>query len=290
MNRRQFAASLAVPAVLRLDGAPAGTREDKLVVMPVPNEREVMIVPPGRPHCYVRHLNLEDFACRNWRDIPDSSRGLWGVDHHWEWREDGTIGCNGPVSPGVVYTLNVVPHPEFLDMQLAVENRGDKTLEDLFGLMCLDIRHNTLLYDATLSRSYVDVGGRPVPMSRTDVARSENGIMPAYFLKGTPAAERWLPEMLSSYGWAISTTELDSPHAAVVSQDGTWVAGLWFTPCKMVLGNAKPVHHGCVHSEPSFGTLTPGKSARASGRLYIARGGLEKVWKRMREDWKAARG
>jgi hypothetical protein len=288
MNRREFGASLAAVAALS-KGAPAAGREHNLVVMPVPNEREVMIVPPRRPHCFVRHLNLEDFACRNWRDVPDSSRGLWGVDHHWEWREDGTIGCTGPVAPGVAYTLDIVPRPETLQMRLAVENRGDKTLEDLYGLMCLDVRRNSMMYDATLERSYVESGGGAVPMSRTDVAGSYNRVMPAYFLQGTSDAEKWLPEMLSSYGWAISRTELDSPLAAVVSHDGSWVAGLWFTPCKMVLGNAKPVHHGCVHSEPAFGTLAPGRSASATGRLYIAQGGLEQVWKRMREDWKAAR-
>jgi hypothetical protein len=144
------------------------------------------------------------------------------------------------------------------------------------------------LYDPPLARTYVSAGGRVVPMRETDIGKSPGGPMPVFFLRGTPPERRWIPEALPPYGWRISTRELDSPVAAVVSKDGAWVVGTWFWPCRHVAANQKVPYHGCIHSEPAFGTIAPGKSATAVGRLYLARGGLSEVWARMEADWRRA--
>ena len=268
-----------------------GTRSDtnRLVVMPLLWSREVFVVPPGRPHCFVRHLSLEAFSCRNSRQVPAANMGSWAVDHQWEWKEDGTFGCTGTVAEGVTYLLDLTPQPDLLDVRVTVNNRSTITLEDLYAVMCLDVRRNTLMYDPSLNRTYVEVGGRLVSMSKTDLAKSYGGVMPTYFSRGTMAENRWIPEAMATYGWAISSMEIDSPIVAICSSDGTWTTGEWFCPCHHITGNCKQPFHDCIHSEPAFGTLGPGKSAAAVGRLYLSKGSLEKVWSRMADDWRQAR-
>ena len=296
MNRRQFGTNLGSAVAMTLgrqvQAATKGTSEERrLVVMPLLGSREVFIVPPARPHCFVRHLSLEGFACRNVQDVLPSQgeAGMWGSDHIWEWREDGTFGCKGTVAEGVTYALDMRPTDEMIDMHLLVSNQSNKTFQELYAHMCLDIRRNTFMYDPTLERTYVQVGTQCLPMHNTDVAKSLNGVMPVYFLKGTPPEKRWIPKGLRAYGWDISSTETDAPLVAITSRDGAWTTGEWFWPCQYVIGNYKKPYHGCIHSEPAFGTVEPGQSAAVRGRLYITKGKLEKVWARMTADWNQVR-
>ena len=295
MNRRTFGSYLLgllqlPPAVQATRVAlPINAKEENLVVMPLLGTREVFVVPPARPHCFVRHLSLEGFGCRNWQVVPNAVEGVWATNHTWEWRDDGTFGCIGRVTEGVRYTLEIRPGTDLLDLRVTVQNFGKQTLKGLYAAMCVDIRRNVVMYDPTLERSYVSVSGRPVPMSQTDVAGSHGGVMPVYFLNETAPGDRWIPDASAAYGWRISATDLDSPLTAVASRDLHWFVGTWFWPCHSVTGNAKIPDHGCIHSNPAFGTLRPGKSATAVGRIYIVSGSLEKVWERMATDWRRAR-
>jgi hypothetical protein len=293
MNRREFNLDVTrtLPLALglgssALDAAVAAGDEKRLVVIPLLWSREVFVVPPERPHCFVRHLNLEGFTCANRKTVPGAEQGVWVTDHIWEWREDGTFACTGTVVEGAGFALELKPEQDFLDMRVTIRIQGTRTLEDLSGTMCLDIRRNTLMYDPSMKRTFVEVGGGPVPMSQTDVAGSLGGVMPTYFLKGTPPERRWISEGARAYGWSISKTEIDSPLVAVTSQDGAWTTGEWFWPCSRVTGNYKKPYHGCIHSEPAFGTLAPGGSATVVGRLYLMRGSLGTVWSRMAADFR----
>lgn len=294
VDRRTFTASLlgimTLPAVPAMGGCShtKGGEEEKLVVMPVLNSPSVFVVPPLRPHCFVHFLGLEGFGCRNWQVVPNAAKGVWSTSHNWDWKEDGTFGSAGRVAENIVYRFEMRPQTDMLEMRVTILNRGRETLEDLYCGMCVDIRRNGLMYDPALARSHVSVDGRPVPMNRTDVAGSHGGVMPVYFLRGTTAANRSLPEALTSYGWAVSPTEVDSPLTAVVSTDGTWTVGAWFWPCSNVTGNGKLPFYGCIHSNPTFGTVRPGTAATAVGRLYAARGGMQDVWTRMTTDWRRA--
>jgi len=42
--------------------------------------------------------------------------------------------------------------------------------------------------------------------------------------------------------------------------------------------------YSCLHSEPHFGTIEPGKSIKRRGRLYFMRGSIEELAKRAAED------
>jgi len=290
VNRRTFNSSmlglLALPGVLESAcAAPrGGTDEQQLVVIPLLNSQEVFLVPPARPHCFVRHLSLEGFACKNWQVVSDAVQGTWVPNHNWEWREDGTFACMGRAAAGVRYTLEMRPGTDLVDIRVTVKNLGTKTLQDLFGGMCVDIRRNVLMYGPTLERAFVSAKGALVPMGHRQVAGSAHGVMSVFFLNGTPAEKRWIPEAWAAYGWGMSTIEIDSAVAAVVSTDGGWTVGVWFWPCQMVTGNSRLPWYGCIHSNPSFGTLVPGKSASAVGRIYIAKGGLQEIWTRMEAD------
>ena len=83
---------------------------------------------------------------------------------------------------------------------------------------------------------------------------------------------------------------LDVPMAAIESADHKWTVGAWFEPCRDVTANAKYVVHDCFHVNPFLGTLAPGQSATAVGRVYMAKGSVDTVWKRMLNDWKKQAG
>lgn len=245
MDRRTFGSSLlglmTLPTGLAITGCSprVGGAEEKLVVMPALHSPNVFVVPPARPHCFVHLLALEGSGCRNWQIVANAVKGVWNTYHNWDWREDGTFGSAGKVAENVVYRFEMRPTADVLDMRVTVINRGRHTLEDLYCSMWVGTRRNTLMYDPGLARSHVSVDGRPVPMSRTDVASSQGGVMPLYLLKGTPAEKRSVPEALRAYGWAVSSTEIDSPLTAVPSTDGTWTVGVWCWPCYRVAGNGK---------------------------------------------------
>ncbi|MFH1743686.1 MAG: hypothetical protein ABIH23_32175 [bacterium] len=280
-----FQLSLGLLTWMACESFAQSVDEKNLVVMRVPGSREVFIVPPDRPHCFVRHLSLESFSCRNWKEIPNGKDGVWGASHEWPWHDDGTITCTGLAAPDVPYQLSMVPHETYIEIQVTVTNDGNLTFEDLYAHMCMDIRQNLLMYDPTMERTFVQIEGKRRAMAQTDVADSINGVMPAYFLKTVPPADRWLPDALRRYGWDISSDVVDSPVVAIASKDGGWVAGLWFEPVHYVIGNYRPPHHGCIHSEPSFGTLRPGQFSSVTGRLYICAGTIDEIWQQMTRDW-----
>lgn len=259
--------------------------EQNLVVMFVPQSREAFITSPRRAHCFVRHLSLESFSCRNWTAVGDSNKGVWAVDHNWKRHNDGTITCTGQVTENVPYQLSMAPNLEFVEIRVSVTNNSVITFHDLYAHMCLHVRENPLMYDPSMERTFVQINNERIAMNQTDTADSIGGVMPAYFPRAVSPEDRWLPERLRSYGWAISGDVVDSPLAAIVSKDGRSVVGLWFEPFHYVIGNCRKPYHGCIHSEPSFGTLDPGQTASATGRLYVSNGTIEEVWKEMNDDW-----
>jgi len=265
------------------------TDERNLSVMLHPSSRHVYVVPPDRPHCFVEHMAVEGFSCRNWREIPNSGKGAWVPDHKWTWNEDGTLTCTGQVAADVPYRMTLAPTPNYIETHITVTNNSQLTFRDLYAHMCLNARRTPLLYDPDLRRTFVQIGNQRRAMAKTDTSRSLQGVMPMYFLSTVPAADRWMPDSQRDYGWAISKDVIESPVVAIQSSDRKWVAGMWFEPIHHIVGNSRNPPHGCVHSEPSFGTLEAGESASAVGRLYVQAGSIDDVWKQMTRDWEQAR-
>ncbi len=265
------------------------TDERNLAVMLHPSSRHVYVVPPDRPHCFVEHMAVEGFSCRNWKEIPDSGKGAWVPDRLWTWNDDGTLTCTGQVAENVPYRMTLSTTPKYIESNITVTNSGQLTFRDLYAHMCLNARRTRLLHDPDLHRTFVQIGEQRRAMAKTDTSRSLQGVMPMYFLSTVPAADRWMPDAQRDYGWAISEDVIESPLVAIQSTDCKWVAGMWFEPIHHVVGNSRNPPHGCVHSEPSFGTLEPGESASAVGRLYVQAGSIDDVWQQMTRDWQQAR-
>ena len=269
--------------------------ECRLLVLPAEGQRDVFIVPPGRPHCYGRILALEGFFCRNWKSLgwPEEVRS---VDYHWVRQEDGSVTSTGQIKTGLDCQITMTPAPHYVSVTITVTNKTDKTCQDLVGVMCLNLRDNHAMFSAqadpagqeAMTRTYVQTQDRLKPASRTDIHRSgAGGVMPLYFLQ-EPDLDHWMPNVLAGYGWVVSKDRLDLPLIAMLSRDGNWIAAEWFHPVHHVRANWMQPYHGCIHADPTFGTLKPGATAHAVGRLYLTPGPLNEAWPRMTRDYQQA--
>ena len=269
--------------------------ESRLLVLPGEGTRDVFVVPPDRPHCYGRILALEGFFCRNWKELgwPEEVRL---VDYHWVRHEDGSVTSTGQIETGLDYQLTMTPSTQHVAVTITVTNNTDKNYNDLVGVMCLNLRDNHCMYSAhadpagqeAMTRTYVQTQRRLKPTALTDIQRSgSGGVMPLYFLDD-PGQDHWMPDVLTGYGWVVSRDLLDLPLIAMLSRDRNWIAAEWFHPVHHVRANWRQPWHGCIHADPSFGTLQPGATAQAVGRIYLLPGPLNEAWALMTRDYQQA--
>jgi len=271
------------------------SKEKNLLLRSTEGSWDLLITPPDQPDYTVRLLCPEAFVCRNWKEVGNDEE-VFLISYHWSRLSNGIVVVQGEVTRSVSYEVTATPHPEFVSLEIKVANHGQQTFEDLYAVMCLNLRDTPMMFDPksdptglkALGRVFVQIDGRRCAAIDTDHKQSRNKVMPFYFLKTTPLADRWAPIFAMNYGWAVSKDVVDCPVVAMVSRDGKLMAGHWFQPAHHVLANWIQPPHGCQHSEASFGTLEPGQSATASGRVYLQAGSMDEVWTQMVCDWKRA--
>jgi len=71
---------------------------------------------------------------------------------------------------------------------------------------------------------------------------------------------------------------------AKVSEDGEWILGIALDRPGSVSSNHQ-LWPSCIHTNPTWSLLAPGKSETAKGKVYFFRGGLHDLHERYRSDF-----
>ena len=154
-----------------------------------------------------------------------------------------------------------------IEYQLRVTNAGDHPWErERMILFCMQCNGAPGFLDYMAERTFVRRDGQWVTMREV--------------VKGTFADHRMCGVGVTATGEGKGTERI----AARISKDGRFVIGIATDRASSLSFNFQD-RIACLHSNPSWGKLSPGQEAVAKGRIYLFQGSLDDLWRRYRADF-----
>ena len=225
--------------------------------------------------------------------VPEGIFGDWGfslIAPAWyyvpgaKWQEEGNERFLEKDYPALgAFATEITVEDEYMECRIRVKNNRNYTVNGVGGHVCWGFQKAKRFYPDAMARTYIPIGGKLTKLSETDRSRSFENIMPVYAVKGAEGPENWRDRVDNGYGWGLSDDEVDNSFIGIESKDGTRVSGTFFKDAFKVTFNEKPIWHGCIHSEPYFGTLKAGEEKEVVGRAYIMKGTIKDLYKKFLE-------
>lgn len=152
---------------------------------------------------------------------------------------------------------------------LTIENMSENDYNGVHATVCLRFPTAPDFYDLERARTFYMNDGKLRFLHEAQLSGPENGACIFYKpLKNHPP---------------------DASFIGIASKDGSHVCATWWQGAAGVSGNCHPATH-CIHSNPGFGDIPPGKKVVREGRIYMMPGGPEDAWKRFMSDQAAING
>lgn len=152
--------------------------------------------------------------------------------------------------------VTVHPVSEGIEMKLSLTNLSECRWCDVSAASCTQFHAAPDFYDPERRRTFYLSGGE-LQTLQGPVKSSGEGACLFYghqHLEDYPAP--------------------DSGLVVIESGDSRFVAALWWEGATTAWGNAHPATL-CIHADPEFGEIAPGKTVTRTGRLYLMRGNRE---------------
>ena len=164
---------------------------------------------------------------------------------------------------------------------MEITNHTDKALPGIVPLYCF--RYRTLTgfpqWQGNFAHTFVLMGGKVVPLTDVKTSRSDTNIKGGY-VRGNP--QRDSDDFPTSYGGLVAQP-FDAGVIAVTSLDGKRALLLAWTPGKSILSNGSIP---CVHADPYYGPIPPGKSVARRGVVVFTAEPLEQAMRKLvKEGW-----
>lgn len=198
----------------------------------------------------------------------------------WEVSADGmraVLDVDSVTMPGVHVTgVGKVVSPTRIEFTMRIENHTDKTLPGIVPLYCF--RYSGLTgfpkWQNNFQHTYVVMNGKVTKLADIKTASPDADVKGAY-VKGNP--QRDSDHFASSRGGLIDRP-IDRAIIAVTSLDDRRTMLLSWTPGKTMLSNAAIP---CVHADPYYGPIDPGKSVERRGVLVFTEEPVERATQKM---------
>lgn len=156
---------------------------------------------------------------------------------------------------------------------LTVQNRSDKSWPNVAAAACLLLSSAIDYADSNRSRTYYRTEGR----FQTFGQSSFDGGQEVYRMsrvKGVNLIERSQRHMAK---WGFTRTPSDDGVIAVMHASTHRILTVTWESVNHLQANAKPAF-ACIHANPGFGPIAPGKSSTVKGSVLITDGNLETAW------------
>ena len=215
-------------------------------------------------------------------EVIFSSRGAVFIGHKmrgdgWEVSPDGMSAQLRHSQPGKVGIIGILKAGgDYVDYELTVTNNGEQPLGGVLASSCLATGGEPLFRDPEQRRTVIITEKGWTPVSNVNRGDGLRNLYRKYRVAGTEY-DKAHPKL----GQYEATTKAQSDLLAITSIDNQWVIAVAAQEGSVLMSNAE---YSCLHSEPHFGTIEPGKSIKRRGRLYFMRGSIEGLAKRAAED------
>ncbi len=224
------------------------------------------------------------YICPEW--ILVDERRIWtvhGLQGVFQFHKDGSISVEQEPEGGVLrYRVEMYPSTEEIEVSFTIINQSEHPFVKGCVGVCVDFRQAPDFYGLDLDRGVVHLQDRGLlSIEKTDRRFSRTSNMLTYYLAGQPLPE----ERTAPYGWGVSDDQPDAPFIALGSKEKEWVLATAFETAKTLNYNVWAPHHGCMHSNPSFGPVPPQGKVVLRGKIYLFQGRAEEAWRRFQKDF-----
>lgn len=223
----------------------------------------------------------------------------WEVLNDQQANNAETVRCRYFSGVLIEYSIELVPHPDYVDATFAITNHTDYIWHDVWmftllaphgapGFTRTDVNdpEGVIMRKAPGLGRFVEVAGKPCELSTVDRTRvnlsSDNG-------SKRPELLAMLPDQKPIGDIVRFLRKLDA--IVVERSSGAWMAGV-DAEQKRWIGMVVPEptffftndEIRSVHVAPNFGTIGPDEKSMMKVRFYIAKGTLEEAVARMKVD------
>jgi len=227
---------------------------------------------------FPEHLSYEVRGMGILRYHDKEPRGRWEVS------ADGrrtTLDAESPTAAGVRVTgEGRAVGPDRLEFTIRIANDGKIPLPWVFPLYCFhykDLAGFPQWID-NFKHVYVLRGGKLAALADVPTKTPQVKVKAA-----TVAGCDQRDNVFAEKQGGLIEEGVDAALTAVESLDGKRKLVVAWTPGKSILSNA---NIPCLHADPFYGTIEPGKSAEAKGVVLFTEGPLEETVRKLRaEGW-----
>lgn len=205
----------------------------------------------------------------------------------WEASADGktaTLDAESATAPGVRVTgEGKVAAADRIEFRIRIANDGKIPLPWVFPLYCFHYRELTGFpqWIDNFKHTFVLRNGKPVALAEVPT-KTAGAKVKAATVAGCDQKDNVFAEKQGG----LIEDGVDAAIVAVESLDGKRRLVVAWSPGKSILSNA---NIPCLHADPFYGTIEPGKSAEAKGVLLFTEAPLEEIFKKLRaEGWETA--
>jgi hypothetical protein len=205
---------------------------------------------------------------------------------HWEVGADGrsaTLSVESPTAAGVrIDGVAKATRPDRIEITIRITNGGKIPLPTVKPLYCFHYRELAGFpqWVDNFKHTFVLHEGKPVALSDVPTKSAQ-----AKVKGGTVTGCAQHDDGFAEKQGGLVESGVDAAITAVEALDGKRKVVVAWSPGKSFLSNS---NIPCLHADPFYGTIEPGRSAEARGVVLFTEGPIEEAFAKLRgEGWGA---
>lgn len=230
--------------------------------------------------------------------IGDVTDPVWfgSIAPEWTALEDGCWRSTARSTDELSYELTVTPGEDVVDVDIEITNESDRHWDRAFAFNCFkpcrfddpeDPTDETESFspgpfasvaDFECVRHWTGVDGELCRLTELPRKFGPRPTIQLYDVDGAPDADS-IPFVAN---FDATPDVVTDGWLAIESPDSEYVVAIAADPTLFLFQN---MEYSCIHSCPDFGALSPGETARARTRAYVAGTDLEGWYNRYRAEF-----
>ena len=136
----------------------------------------------------------------------------------------GVVSCSWGPGGRIQYSVRMIPHSDYVDVEMTVTNHTEFLWHDVFAFNCLNPTGAPDFKDWTLERTYMSVQGKPLCMARTQRVKGHMPTVGFYLPERTEVGKESI--FVRGFG-ATSPSRTDGSWIVTLSQpEGSYMAAV----------------------------------------------------------------
>lgn len=231
----------------------------------------------------VHGLNRQNFALGVPETIGSSEEMILNfpeVTTNWSAPDaDGIVSHSWKTSNKIEYSVKLIPHDDFVDMEMTIKNLSNKNWTNVFSFNCLNPVNAPKFLDWTLERTYMSKNGAPFRMDGTKRVNTGSMKTVQFYLHEDYKS---ISPFVNGFG-AVSPDKTDDSYIVTMSEDGDSYMAATSPNALFLFDN---LDRCCIHSATGFGDIPISGEKTVVSRFYFAKGTLNDFIKRYNNDIK----